>query len=117
MNTTRSLAATIMAAPAAAAAQAEEQRKPELVEVADLDGFVKHLTTWHNNRVATLRHMQQIPEGTPMQVGDGPERPLTGDLLEGFKAGIQVALAQLGTLPFAVEFEQPEQPQEPAEGA
>lgn len=83
-----------------------QQAKPDTVPVEDLDSFVRHLAAWHSRKVAMLNHMQTIPEGSKMQVGkDGAEVELTGDMLAGFKAGIELALIELGSLPFVAEME------------
>jgi len=71
----------------------------EILEVSDLDQFVEMLTSWHKRKVAILEHMRTIPEGTEME-DDGHSVILTGDMLTGFKAGLQLALLELGSLPF-----------------
>lgn len=81
--------------------------KPETIEVQDLDQFVTILTSWHSQKVAVLQHMQTLPEGSEMVV-DGATAPpvvMAGDILAGFKVGIELALIELGTLPFAYEQE------------
>lgn len=83
-----------------------EITKGETVPISSLDNFVKLLTGWHMNKVQTLRHMMEIPEGSEMTTGeDGAVLKLTGEALAGFKAGIELSLMELGTLPFSVEFE------------
>lgn len=77
----------------------------EIVEITDLDSFVRALVHWHTNKVAMLKHMEDIPEGTEVQVSDDPPITLEGDTLAGFKAGIHTALAELGELPFSFEME------------
>lgn len=86
-----------------------KNQQAETVEVADLDQFVAMLTAWHTRQVQTLNHFMQIPPGTPMEVNGAGERKLEGDLLEGFKAGVQLSLLNLGTLPFAAEVEEEEE--------
>lgn len=89
----------------------------ETIEVDDLDGFVKLLTKWHANKIAVLNHMLLIPEGSDMTSGDQTIK-LEGDLMAGFKAGLEVALMELGTLPFAFEEEgaEPAQPSDATTG-
>ncbi len=88
------------------AEEPQATQAPETVQINDLNNFVTLLSGWHGNKVAMLKHMQQIPEGTTMQVGEnGPEVVLAGDMLTGFKAGIDLALMELGELPFLVEME------------
>lgn len=81
--------------------------KPHTLEIDDLDQFVTILVGWHNEKVKVLEHMLEIPEGTVME-SDGKEAILTGDVLAAFKAGIELTLMELGTLPFAYETEPPE---------
>ena len=78
-----------------------------MITVNDLDTFVQYLIKWHSTKITLLQHMQQIPEGTTVQaMGEDAEmHPLEGDMLKGFKFGLEVALAELGALPFAIEFE------------
>lgn len=71
------------------------------LEVTSLDTFVALLSNWHQSKVAGLEHMLQVPAGVEMQVDDGPPVILSGERLDGFKAGISLALMELGILPFA----------------
>ena len=72
----------------------------ETIDVGSLDDFVHMLVSWHSHKHAILTHMLDMPDGTSMQVGEGEPVAMTGDMLAGFKAGIQLALMELGTLPF-----------------
>lgn len=56
---------------------------------------------WHSGQVATLKHLQKIPDGSKFTVGT-EEITLSGDTLKGFKAGIETSLMLLGKLP--IEF-------------
>ena len=76
------------------------------VMVNDLDQFVRVLVAWHAKKVATLRHMKDIPEGTEATQDDQPPVILTGDVLKGFRMGLDLALEELGTLPFEAELEE-----------
>lgn len=77
------------------------------IEIDDLEQFVRILAGWHEQKVKTLKHMLAIPDGAEMIVGE--ESPttviLTGDMLAGFKAGIELSLMELGELPFLYETE------------
>lgn len=84
-----------------------EATQPDTLEVTDLDQFVKVLTAWHENKVKTLEHMSKLPPGTKMQIGEGKEVDLDGDMLLGFQAGITLALIELGILPFSAEPDEP----------
>lgn len=90
----------------------------DIVHMPDLDTFVRALTAWHSQKMEMLRHLQDIPEGTAFQVGDGTEAKdlvMTAEMLDGFQFGIEMALMQIGELPFVVEIEDA-QPQ-PADAA
>jgi hypothetical protein len=76
-----------------------------IVPITDLDSFVRALVHWHTNKVAMLRHLAEIPEGTEMSVGDEAPIVLEGDILAGFKAGLETALIELGELPFSFTLE------------
>lgn len=79
-----------------------------VVQVDDLDQFVKHLTAWHGAKVAQTMHLLEVPEGAAFEIGEGPDAigiVLAGEVLKGFKFGVQMALMQLGTLPFVAEME------------
>lgn len=76
------------------------------IEVDDVDTLVKLLTGWHSRKVKVLEHLLKLEGGIEMQVGDDEPIKLEGDVLKGMKAGVQLALMELGKLPFAVEYEQ-----------
>lgn len=80
-----------------------QQQQPETVVIETLDGFVRALQNWHSNKVQLLKHMQQIPEGTEVTRDDGEPQALEGDLLKGFILGLEVALSEMGELPFEAE--------------
>ena len=68
--------------------------------IDSLDQFMPLLQAWHQHQVATLEHMQLIPEGTDVAVEGDPPFTLTGDVMKAFQMGISISLAHLGTLPF-----------------
>lgn len=76
------------------------------VEIQDLDQFVKILVSWHTLRCKAIQALIEVPEGTTFQVGDdGKDVVLTGPTLAGFVFGLEMAMMQLGTLPFVAELE------------
>lgn len=78
------------------------------VNVESLDQFVTLLVDWHKRQVATLEHLQTIPEGTDIAVeGDEPFK-LEGDVHKAFQMGIALSLSHLGTLPFNAEYVDPD---------
>jgi hypothetical protein len=81
----------------------ETTTPPAIMPIQSLDQFAGLLTAWHAEKVRVLEHMLSIPEGTTMQLDGGPEVPMTAELITGFRAGIQLALMELGTLPFITE--------------
>jgi hypothetical protein len=80
-----------------------EAEAPETVDVTDLDQFVRILVTWHNEKVKVLSHMLSIPPGSEATLDEGTSIKLSGDSLKGFQLGVQLALIELGTLPFSFE--------------
>ena len=76
-----------------------------LLAVNDLDQFVQLLASWHTKRIATLKHMQNIPETAEVSLGDAAPVQMTGAFREGFLLGLSVALSELGELPFVAEME------------
>ena len=83
------------------------QAQAESVEVNDLNDFVKILFGWHQERVKVLQHLLTIPD-TGVQIElEGQETPLTGEYRKGFFFGLNVAIGELGKLPFVAEMEAP----------
>lgn len=78
----------------------------ETVPVTDLDHFVSLLTNWHSNKVAMLKHMMTIPEGTEAELSGGDQVIMTGDILKGFRMGLTICLSEMGTLPLVAEMEE-----------
>ena len=83
------------------------QENQDTLVIEDMNQFVQILVAWHSEKVKVLEHMLQVPDGSIMET-NGIKATLTGDLLAGFKAGIELALMELGTLPFAYETDPPE---------
>lgn len=79
----------------------------DMVEVSDLDSFVRILFNWHESKVQVLEHIMDIPDGVVMNYTDDNGKDLqitlTGDLLEAFKMGVNLSLMELGKLPFRIE--------------
>lgn len=96
--------------------QAQDQSNPldinkaaGIVSIDNIDQFAAIVAAWHAERVGKIRHLLTVPEGTAFEIGEGAEATdivLTGDALKGFKFGIELALMQIGTLPFLFEAEQ-----------
>ena len=89
--------------------QAEQTKETAdvMLAVTDLDHFITLLTDWHNKQVATVKHLNNAPQGIKILIGEGEEakeKTLEGEFLEGFQLGIGLALNYLGTLPFMAEY-------------
>ena len=83
--------------------EAIETEKPELVYIQDMSTFIALVTRWHKHKVQILEYMLNVPAGTVMQANEGQEIVLEGALLDGFKAGLGLALMELGHLPFVTD--------------
>jgi len=86
----------------------EADARSDIIQVDSIHQFVHHLNGWHSTRVAEMRHMITMPEGVSMVIEeDGVQKTvlMEGAMLAGFKAGVELALMRLGTLPFSVELE------------
>lgn len=81
----------------------------DTVLLDDLDSFAAAVMGWHQRKVAVLQHMTEVPEGTEVSInGDATTAiALTGDVLAGFKLGIELSLMELGELPFFTETTDP----------
>ena len=78
----------------------EEADANEIVHVSDMGQFIALMQDWHTEQVATVHHFLEVPPGIEVQVEGEEPFQLEGDLLKGFKLGIQMALSYLGELPF-----------------
>lgn len=83
------------------------QQENETFEIQSMDMFADLLAQWHKRRVETLEHFFEVPEGTEveitMQDGVTQKHIIAGDIKTGFLIGLNLALMELGTLPFLVE--------------
>lgn len=77
---------------------------PDIIVIDDLSKFVQVLATWHAEKCAVVQHLLAVPEDTAFEIGD-ETLVLAGPALAGFKFGIELAMMQLGTLPFVAELE------------
>lgn len=88
-------------------AEQTQETADELLAVTNLDHFITLLTDWHNRQVATVKHLQEVPNGITVVIGDGDDatkKTLEGEFLEGFQLGLGLALNYLGKLPFMAEY-------------
>ena len=77
-----------------------EDSPTEIVNISDMGQFIALMQDWHSNQVATVHHFLEVPSGIEVQIEGEPSFNLEGDILKGFKLGIQMALSYLGELPF-----------------
>lgn len=85
----------------------QDQQAPQLPDTIpcdDLNSFVRTLTGWHTQKCAVVRRLLEVPEGSVFEIGED-ELTLDTTNLAAFKFGIEMALMQLGTLPFVAELE------------
>jgi hypothetical protein len=114
-----SAAAAIMASPARASGTQQKAASPEPAQ--DADAFMAHLSSWHQSKLARLRHMVSIPPGTEVEIlddktGEMKNLTLDGDVLEGFKLGLRMGISEIQQLPFVAEVEGAEAPKEEPSG-
>lgn len=76
----------------------ENQQQPQVV---DLGTFINLLTDWHKTKLEFLLHMKDIPEGMTITINDGEPVEMSGELLQGFKLAMGIAVSELGTLPIS----------------
>lgn len=83
----------------------------ETLEVTHLDQFMHLLVHWHENRMAQLAQIHEIPSDVEILVPDasGNDINLTEDQRIGFRAGISVARSLLQDLPFTMSETEPAQ--------
>lgn len=91
--------------PATSPDNSANQPQSGTIEIDSLDTFVKLLSSWHSRKVKTLEHFLQLPEGQVVQIGEDPEFVIAGDVHKGFITGINLALMEIGVLPFSFEME------------
>lgn len=70
----------------------------EVTQLNTVQDLFEVISAWHLTQIATLDHMQQIPEGSAMDIY-GENITLSGDIHKGFIAGLQTAVLIMGKLP------------------
>lgn len=89
---------------------APQPSAPDIVPMEDISQFAGLVAGWHNSRLNVLEQLLAVPDGATFEIGQegNPETEtitLSGDMLRGFKFGVEMAKMQVKTLPFVVEFE------------
>ncbi len=72
-----------------------------LIQITSLDQFVGIMTLWHRQQVEATKHLLHVPVGGAFEV-DGETIELSGMTRKGFMLGVEMALMNLGELPFEV---------------
>lgn len=81
------------------------EQNDEIIPVDDGKELASVVVQWHALKIARLRHMLKVPEGTEVEFGDGETLKLEGETHSAYRLGIQVALSELSQLPFVAEFD------------
>lgn len=88
------------------------EERPDSVEIHNVNQFAGFLVGWHANVVKRIEHLLTVPDGATFTVDPGTEEQpapkeivITGDALEAFKLGVNMALMGIKNLPFQVETE------------
>lgn len=79
-------------------AQAAPADEP-MTMLTSVDMMAELVTSWHTQQMGRLHHLLQIPEGTTFEIGD-TKLEISGDVLAGFKFGVELAIMQFKDLPF-----------------
>lgn len=69
-------------------------------QITSVNDFGQLIMAWHGNVVARVEHLKTVPDGTVVSIGDDQQITLTGEALSGYKLGLELALYNLGELPF-----------------
>ncbi len=72
-----------------------------LIQITNLDQFVGIMTLWHRQAAQATQHLLGVPVGGAFEV-DGETIELTGMAHKAFLLGVNMALMNLGELPFEV---------------
>lgn len=69
-------------------------------QIKSVNEFGALLFNWHHRQIATINHFLDVPEGIEVKVGEEEQLTLSGDVLRGYRLGLELSLHYLGTLPF-----------------
>lgn len=83
--------------------QGTEDQQP-IVTMNSVMEMAEVLAKWHQHKVNVLKYIRDIPEGSITEL-DGVKREFSGDFREGVILGINLALNELGVLPFVMSTE------------
>lgn len=75
--------------------------------MSELQEFVEHIQTWHEQQMGQLKIILDAPKDAAIKLGDVVE--LTGEKAEGFRMGVLIAQSFLGKLPFSVDTSEPDE--------
>ena len=87
-----------------------ESPEAETFPITDVNHFAQLVVAWHKRHVMRVAHYLNIPDGIEVKIDEDQPIVLTGDAYKAFLIAINLALNELGTLPFVAEMEPEEDP-------
>ena len=96
----------------------QDPQMNQIEEITTISQLSQLLVTWYDNQIAILDQLKNVPAGTQVQVGDKEANEtyvLEGDVLTGYLLGLNLALSNIGSLPFIMMDEVGDVPTEAAE--
>ena len=82
---------------------AQDPQMNQIEEITTISQLSQLVATWYDNQIAILDQLKGVPAGTQVQVGDKEANEtyvLEGDVLTGYLLGLNLALSNIGSLPF-----------------
>ena len=95
----------------------QDPQMNQIEEITTIDQLSQLLAAWYDRQIAILNHLRDVPAGTQVQVGDEEASEihvLEGDVLTGYLLGLNLALSNIGSLPFIMMGEVGDVPTEAA---
>ena len=96
----------------------QDPQMNQIEEITTISQLSQLVATWYDNQIAILNHLRDVPVGTQVQSGDEDASEiyvLEGDVLIGYHLGLNLALSNIGSLPFIMMDEVGDVPTEAAE--
>ena len=81
----------------------QDPQMNQIEEITTISQLSQLLVAWYDNQIAILDQLKDVPAGTQVQVGDKEANEtyvLEGDVLTGYLLGLNLALSNIGSLPF-----------------
>ena len=83
-------------------------KNPDTIQLDSMEALAMAFAHWHQNKVKVLQHYMSIPEGSEIAFDSEKVIVLSGVSRDGFIAGLQYALMEIGELPFVLDLEDEE---------